>query len=481
MNMQSVRSSMVADHSQKSAIRNPQSAIQRSFDRVITAGLMIAIAFTALALGAVEAWSVAVFEVIVVILLLLWAAKTVVDRRLEINFPVVTLPLGAFVLIGVIQSVAITGSAGQVHSLSMDFEATRGAAVVIFFLFVCFIIAANFFETPKRLRGLANFLIIFGLVLAVFALIQHFTWEGKLFWARPTKAAGAGTGGPFVNRNHFAGYMEMLIPIPVVLALSRRTRFEARLFYGFAAGVMGVAEVASLSRGGMISLFAALLFVAAITASKKDRSRSQRHSSFVPGPVYFIALMLIAIIVGVFWVGADFEILKRIADDSLSSTSPMGRAGIWRDTWAMFCAHPIFGVGLGAFETVYPIYGRGNGSLLIQFAHNDYLQILADAGIIGGALAVWFITMLARALVKIFRHEDAMSRAIQLGCAAGIFALLIHSLFDFNLQIPSNALLFLILSAVVSTSMVSANEQTERGSRTRIKERGQQQQLEIKD
>src|ERR1041384_1415054 len=98
MNMQSVRSSMVADHSQKSAIRNPQSAIQRSFDRVITAGLMIAIAFTALALGAVEAWSVAVFEVIVVILLLLWAAKTVVDRRLEINFPVVTLPLGAFVL-----------------------------------------------------------------------------------------------------------------------------------------------------------------------------------------------------------------------------------------------------------------------------------------------------------------------------------------------------------------------------------------------
>ena len=453
-----------ADQSPQVNIPNPKAGMRN----VIAIGLMVTIAFTALALGTVEAWSVAVFELIVVILLLLWAAKTVVDRRLEIKFPAVTLPLGAFVLIGVIQSIAVTGSEGKTSSLSMDVEATRGAAIVIFFLFVCFVIAANFFNTPERLRSLANFLIVFGLALAVFALIQHFTWEGKLFWARPTKAAGAGTGGPFVNRNHFAGYMEMLIPIPVVLALSRRTGFEARLFYGFAAGVMGVAEVASLSRGGMISLFACLLFVAAITASNKDQSRSQRHSSFVLRPVYFIALMLIAILVGVFWVGADFDILKRIADESLSSNSPMGRGGIWRDTWAMFCAHPIFGVGLGAFETVYPIYGRSNGSLLIQFAHNDYLQILSDAGIIGGALAVWFIAMLARAGVKIIRHEGSMSRAIQLGGAAGIFALLIHSFFDFNLQIPSNALLFLILSAVVSTSMVSANHQTERGSRTRI-------------
>jgi len=150
--------------------------------------------------------------------------------------------------------------------------------------------------------------------------------------------------------------------------------------------------------------------------------------------------------------------------------SPMGREGIWRDTLAMFRAHPIFGVGLGAFETVYPIYGRGNGSLLIQFAHNDYLQILSDAGIIGGALAVWFIVKLARAVVKTFKCEDSMSRAIGLGSAAGIFALLIHSLFDLNLQIPSNALLFLTLSAVVSTSMVLAS-QTGPGSRTRIEER----------
>src|SRR4029450_4192615 len=121
---------------------------------------------------------------------------------------------------------------------------------VIFFLFVCYLVTANFYTTSKRLRALAIFLIIFGLALAIFAMIQHFTWEGRLFWFRPARTAGSGTGGPFVNRNHFAGYMEMLIPIPLALALSRAAvRSEARLFFGFAAAIMSIALVASLSRG----------------------------------------------------------------------------------------------------------------------------------------------------------------------------------------------------------------------------------------
>jgi O-antigen ligase len=461
------RANSEEQRSEQSTIRNPQSAIRN----VIAGGLMLAVVFTTLALGTVEAWSVAIFELVVVILLLLWSAKAIVDKHIDIKFQAAALPLGAFVLLGLIQSVAITGSESRTSSLSMDVEATRGAALVISFLFACFVIASNFFDTPERLRGLARFLIVFGLALAVFALIQHFTWEGKLFWARPTTAAGAGTGGPFVNRNHFAGYMEMLIPIPVALALSRRTRFEARLFYGFAATIMGIAEAASLSRGGIISLFAGLVFFGAISARNKDRSRLPGHSSFTLRPAHLVALVLIAILVGVVWVGADFDILKRIADDTLSGNSPMGREGIWGDAWAMFRAHPIFGVGLGAFETVYPIYARGNGSLAIQFAHNDYLQILSDGGIIGGALALWFLAMLARTVVKTVGSEDSMSRSIRLGSAAGLFALLVHSLFDFNLQIPSNALLFLILSAIVSNEMVTVNSQTEPRSRTRIGER----------
>src|SRR6266436_7127834 len=140
MNTRSVRASLVADGSSKSEIRIPKASIrepQSAIRNVIAGGLMTAIAFTALALGTVEAWSVAIFELMVLMLLLLWATKAIVDKRLEINIPAAAVPLAAFVLLALIQSIAINGSGARIASLSMDVEATRGAAPVIFFLFVC--------------------------------------------------------------------------------------------------------------------------------------------------------------------------------------------------------------------------------------------------------------------------------------------------------------------------------------------------------
>jgi O-antigen ligase len=444
--------------------------MRKVLDKAIVSGLLAAVVFTALALGAVEAWSVGIFELIVTALILFWAAKAIIEKDLKIRFPSTTLPLGAFILLGLIQSIAITGAAGQAISLSMDVEATRGAVGVIFFLWMSFLIAVNFSQTPQRVRALANFLIIFGVALAVFAIVQHFTWEGKMFWVRPMPSAGAGTGGPFVNRNHFAGYMEMLIPIPVALVLSRATRAESRLFFGFAAATMSIAEAASLSRGGMVSLAAGLLFLAAFSAIRvRNHTNEEKGTRFSFRPEYFIVLILASILAGVVWIGADLDILKRIAFDPLTTAAVTDRRGVWGDTMTMFLAHPILGVGLGAFETVYPIYGRGDGSFLIQFAHNDYLQVLSDAGIVGGAIAVWFIVVLARAVSQLTKVADPSLRALGVGSAAGIFALLIHSLFDFNLQIPSNALLFLVLCGMVSNVSAAAEFDHEAGSGTRTR------------
>ena len=412
---------------------------------------MVAIVFTTLALGTVEAWSIAIFQLIVLLLAMLWTTKAILEKHLEIKIPPAALPLGAFIVLGLAQSIAVTGSNGQTSSLSMDVEATRGVVVTIFFLFLALLIAANFFYNVASIRTLANFLTLFGLSLAVFAMIQHFTWEGKMYWIRTIVSAGAGTGGPFVNRNHFAGYMEMLIPIPLALALSRgAVRNEARLFFGFAAAIMSIALVASLSRGGMVSLLAGLLFLAAVTVSQR-RGRSHSAPESPPGfrPALVIVVMLVAIVAGVVWIGADFDVLERLAHDPLTTSASTDRRGVWGDTLTMFRANPIFGIGLGAFETVYPLYGRGDGSTIIQFAHNDYLQVLSDGGVVGGAIALWFLLVTARGMAQATRASNAFMRALGVGSAAGIFALLVHSIFDFNLQIPSNALLFLILSALL--------------------------------
>jgi O-antigen ligase len=116
----------------------------------------------------------------------------------------------------------------------------------------------------------------------------------------------------------------------------------------------------------------------------------------------------------------------------------------------MIQANPFFGVGLGAYETAFSIYTRSDGSIKVPQAHNDYLQVVADCGIVGGVIALWFIVLLFRAVSRGIKSSDPLQAGLALGGGAGIFALLVHSLFDFNLQLPSNALLFLLLSAVVA-------------------------------
>jgi len=186
--------------------------------------------------------------------------------------------------------------------------------------------------------------------------------------------------------------------------------------------------------------------------------------------------MLVAILAGVIWIGADFDILKRIAQDPLTTSAATDRRSVWGDTLTMFAANPILGIGLGAFETIYPIYGRGDGTMLIQFAHNDFLQVLSDGGLVGGAIALWFIIVIARAMTRVTKAADPFLRALGLGSAAGILALLVHSLFDFNLQIPSNALLFLILSAVVSRVSAEVDSNQARGG-----EHGRSERLSMSD
>lgn len=425
-------------------------------EKIIVCGLFIALIFTALALGTVESWSVALFELIVVALLALWAIKVVLERSLHLRLPQLVLPLFALLVLGLVQSIAFHASDGRRIGLSLDIEATRETAMMLFFLLASFIIGVNFLTTRGRLQTLANFLAIYGLALAMFALIQHFTWNGKFYWFRPNTSS-ASAFGPFVNHNNFAGYMEMLLPIPVALITSRAVRSEMKLFYAFSAAVIGVALLASLSRGGMIALAAELIFIAVWSSRARGKDavhgttlRRDRFALLKKGGA--VVAISMAIFAGIIWIGPD-KIVGRIANSGDKGESfYTSRGWIWKDTLSMIAANPVLGVGLGAYETAYPIYSHSGGTLSVEFAHNDYLQVLADGGILGGAIAVAFLVMFGRAFSRGLNATDPLVRGIALGGGAGIFALLVHSMMDFNLQIPSNALLFLVLLAAVASA-----------------------------
>lgn len=434
------------------------------FDRAILVGLFATVVFTALAHGAVESWAVAVFELLVVGLLLLWGIKIFTQNRIAISVPAAGLPLAALIAIGFIQSVAFTDGIGQRLSLSMDVEATRATLLALFLLVMSFVIAANSFASAERKQTLANFLIIYGLAMALFALVQYFTWNGRFYWIRPLTSPASSPFGPFVNRNHFAGYMEMLVGLPVAMLVTGTARRDSRLFYVFAATMMALAAIVSLSRGGMISLAAEMAFIGIMSAGSANRSVDRVNRSRLSSLVRPAALILVvigSISAGIFWMGPE-RIVDRITGQNPSGAAQStetffsSRGWIWRETLRMIGANPFIGVGLGAYETAYPIYSKDDGAIVVgksfavDRAHNDYLQVLADCGVVGAVLAVWFIVLTFQAVARGRQSRDPLCRALAIGGGAGIFGLLVHSVFDFNLQIPSNALLFLLLTAAVS-------------------------------
>jgi len=454
--------------------QNHSHAAGKHLNKTIAGGLLLAVAFTALAHGAVEPWSVFVFETIVLALILLWAAKAIADRALKITIPKTALPLVALLAFGLLQSFGFRDKSGRVSSLSMNVGATRATVTVLIFLIVSFIIASNFFSSRTHLKTLANFLVIFGLAMAIFALIQNFAWDGRFYWIRPTESPSP--FGPFANHNHFAGYMEMLIPVPVGLMIAHAVRAEIKWLYGFAAMMMGVATFVSLSRGGMIGLAAGMSFILLMSArlqlsngrgGRIEKAFGARRLPKMASQAVIVAAIVAVVLAGIFWIGAE-PVINRVAQGQPASAQLQtesffsSRGWVWRDTLTMIRANPFFGVGLGAYGTAFPIYTQSDGSIRVPQAHNDYLQIVADCGIVGGLIGLWFIVLIFRAVLRGLKSRDPWMAGLALGAGAGIFAMLVHSVFDFNLQLPANALLFFILSAVVShvSATVSDEEKT---------------------
>lgn len=429
------------------------------FDKALALSLLILIVLSTLLYGAVEPWATFVLEIFIPLLLLLWGGHAAAAGRIKLFVPSTAYPLLGFLLLGGVQSVTWFDAAGTRHALSADVEATKLTLLLLALLCVAFFMFANFLTTTERLPALVNFLIVYGFLLAVFGLLQHFTWNGKFYWVHEKFIQGF---GPFHNRNHFAGYLEMLASLPVAILLLREKTTEKRLLYGLAATTMGVAVVISLSRGGLLSLTASLLFVIVLSLnlrtarqSKKNPEVASRRSAWLT-QASIGALVLGSITAGIFWLGAD-AVVERLTGKADEAPKTVGdklheaRLPVWQEAYRIFKDSPLTGIGLGAYATVSPTYSSLNSALVLNGeAHNDYLQVLTDTGLIGGALLLWFLVLLGRDVQRGLQSSDANRAGLALGCGGGLFAMLIHSFFDFNLQIPSNALLFLLLTALAA-------------------------------
>jgi len=440
--------------------------------------LCAAIVLTTLAYGTVHSWSLAVFTLGAVAIVVLWVADAWRLKSLRVSRNLLQLPLIGALVLGVIQLLPFGGWSGTanvtlnpVRSLSADPYSTQLFLVQIATLLVYFAATLVFVDTPHRLKILVRTITIFGFLLAMFGLTQALIGSPtKIYWIRELPQSTA--FGPFINRHHFAGYMELALAIPLGLLFSGAVEREKRLLYGFAVSLMGVALVMTNSRGGLISLVAEIGFLVVIsTTGSKRLGTSLDRNARALAVIKRLGLatgILIILIGGVVLLGGA-SVFTRFLGTVNAEDPTTGRAHFWAVTADIIKHHPIVGAGVGAYGVLYSQYDSRNGLYRLEQAHNDYLQVLADGGIIGGCLGLFFVVILFRMGFARRETRDDFRRGVSTGALAGCFAVLVHSFFDFTLHTTSNTLLFLVLAGLATMDSRIERE----GGRKRKRRRSQ--------
>jgi O-antigen ligase len=306
-----------------------------------------------------------------------------------------------------------------------------------------------------------------GTASALFGLFRQAAQREALGFFLPLLRKGEGFA-QFVSRNHFPYLAEMALGLALGLVVARGVTRARALLCAAAAVTLWVALVLSNSRGGLFAMLCQMLFLAAtFGVTRAARPARQAHNSAAvesmtarlarsgAARVALAALLLVAVVVGTVWVGGDpladrVEAVREEAASGAPDPARVGRAGVWEDTWRLFEQHPLAGVGLGGYWIAIRTTHRGSGFLVPRQAHNDYLELLASAGVVGGLLFLTFLFLFARLARGRLRDGTPFTRAACLGALAGLFGVAVHSLVDFGLHVTANALVFAALVALAA-------------------------------
>ncbi len=387
-----------------------------------------------LAFGAVPSWAWAAMNIVIVALALAWAVARARQGEVRLAWSPLLLPALLLAALAVAQM-----RAGQ----TLDAAATReaglklGVYVVLFFLSLQVLSAAG----ARRWRRGAMAITAYAFALALFAIIQFFASPGMLYGAIPPRWGGY-VFGPYVNHNNYAGLMEMLTALAVGLGYSLRRGHPARPFVLFAVLLCLVSVLLSGSRGGVVALVAELVLFTAVMLAARPAGQ-ERNRALLTG-------VTLAVLAGVsfFWLdsGGVWNRWQQLAE--VCELTAGDRTRMSADALRMARAHPAWGVGLGAFATAYPAYQSVVTDEIIDYAHNDYAQFLAEGGAPAGALLLVSLpAFFWLAFRRLRRRLQQPGGWLQLGAAVGVCGLLLHSLVDFNLHIPANAAWFVFCAA----------------------------------
>jgi len=404
--------------------------------KALRVGTCILLSFAVLAYGGVEEWSQAILEVGFALLLVTWALRVYVWEQEAIEISPLMPPLLGFAFVVLIQLIF--------HRTASVYETRMQLQLLIVYLILLLLLPQAYYRM-NHWRGLLWFLMSLGFFVSVFGILQHLTFNGKLYWFRVMRYGGY-PFGPYVNRNHFAGFAEILIPVALVPLVLGKVRRERLFLVGLFALVPIVALLLSASRGGIVSFAVQLVILFSLLLVRRLHSKHMLAGG----------VLVLCAILAVSWIGVQ-EVLQRFSDYQALDVSVGKRASMRHDTWRIFLDHPALGTGLGTLQMVFPPYETSYDAKIVNHTHNDYLEALAETGVAGGLCCLWFLAVLFTESVKGLKElGSSFGAALNLSGLVGCCGLLVHSLIDFNLHIPANALLFFV-SAHLATARLETS------------------------
>jgi len=319
----------------------------------------------------------------------------------------------------------------------------------------CFFFVVRYLSVNKNfLMFILLIMIGLGIIEAIYGLIQAVVPSTGVLWVDYVKDYMGNARGTFINRNHFAGFIELIWPLAlgVTIAMTDRKNslknalasdlLNRQALMALCIVVLLLALVLSRSRAGIAGGIIGL--VTFWYLARPNIRRIALHTRLLMGGIV-VVLSIYCLTIG---VGPTVKRFLLIDDRN-------SRIDIWEDSLSIIEDHPL-GIGLRNYENVFQIYNQHSTSgKIVKYAHNDYLQLLIETGwvgffcIIGGF--VYFVGKSFRIIRQFDEKDDPMRFFLAVGAFSGIMSMAFHSLFDFNLQIPANCLYFVVLMAILSS------------------------------
>jgi O-antigen ligase len=432
-------------------------------ERLVEAGALFLIVFTPFAFGTVEPWSEAIAELVILGMVVTWLIGNLRNWELRVELPAGWLPAALFLGLLALQAT--------LPGWSLDPGATRRLGLKLGAVAAFFLVCTNTCRSRGQLRRAAWTMVATGVLISVFGVVQRVTWNGRFYWIGPEAPGNAVyTFGPFANRTHFAGLVVSVLPIALVLLLTRpasstrrdalkglAARFRgwnsqtssARSLLPLLILIMAGAALASGSRGAIVTLVAVLLAIVGLGGgSRSGRARWIK-----------VAVSALLIILAGAWIGGDvlYGTIERLLTE-LERPDEGFRLRVWPDALAMWWKEaPVVGSGLGSFAVAFPRFRTLRAPAVMSHAESDWLGVLVETGVIGFALVA--ATAVSLAVMLLRRRRLSKTYSARIRALAGLVALIgaaVQSLPNYNAPVMSNLIYLALVLTLASGGPTTA-------------------------